>query len=79
MQKWGVPGKKLDSSVAVKFNDLTFEKSDFNRGWMETDVFNGWIANRFLNQIPPLPPIVLLLDGHESHIDIQVSEICPDN
>ena len=31
LQKWSVPGKKLDSSVAVKFNDLTFEKSDFNR------------------------------------------------
>eukprot|EP00794_Sanderia_malayensis_P004347 gene4347-4926_t len=31
LQKWSVPGKKLDSSVAVKFNDLVFEKSNFTR------------------------------------------------
>ena len=31
LQKWNIPGKKLNSNVAVKFSDMLFEKSDFMR------------------------------------------------
>lgn len=72
------PGQRINSQwTQDSVPEAYFSVTD--KGWMETDVFYGWIANRFLKQIPPLRPIVLLLDGHESHIDIQVSEICPDN
>ena len=50
-----------------------------SKGWMETEAFYSWIVNRFLKQIPPIRPIVLLLDGHESHIDMYTSKVCQEN
>ncbi len=72
------PGQRINSQwTQDSVPETYFSVTD--KGWMETDVFYGWIANRFLKQIPPLRPIVLLLDGHESHIDIHVSKICAEN
>ena len=49
------------------------------KGWMETEAFYAWIANRFVKQGPAIRPIVLLLDGHESHIDMYISKFCAEN
>ena len=49
------------------------------KGWMETEAFYVWIANRFVKQVPAIRPIVLLLDGHESHIDMYISKFCAEN
>lgn len=36
-------------------------------GWMDSELFEEWLKNHFLQQIPPVRPILLLLDGHSSH------------
>ena len=49
------------------------------KGWMESDVLHGWLANRFLKQIPLLRQVVLLLDGHISNIDLYASQLWAEN
>ena len=54
-----------------------FGKSE--KGWMTTELFYGWVANHFILNIPPGCPIILLVDGHSTHIDIEVSKFCNKN
>ena len=72
------PGKRfhynpLEGGIAGAY----FGKSD--NGWMITELFYGWVANHFVSHIPPERPVVLLVDGHTTHIDIEVSKICKEN
>ena len=48
-------------------------------GWMTTELFYGWMVNHFALQIPPQRPVVLLVDGHSTHIDIETSSFCQEN
>ena len=51
------------------------DRSYFGRspnGWISTELFYGWVANHFL----PHRPLVLLVDGHSSHTDVEVSKLC---
>ena len=41
-----------------------------SNGWMDSDIFYGWLSNHFVNWIPPACPFLLLLDGHSSHINL---------
>ena len=41
--------------------------------------FCAWMTNHFVTHIPPCSPIVVLLDGHSSHIDLHVTEFCANN
>lgn len=72
------PGKRfhynpLEGGVAGAY----FGKSD--SGWMKTELFYGWIANHFVAHIPPERPVVLLVDGHTTHIDLEISRFCKEN
>ena len=44
-----------------------------------SSAFSSWITNHFVKKIPPLRPVVLLIDGHGSHIDYYVSQFCAEN
>lgn len=48
-------------------------------GWMCQDLFNGWISKHFSVQIAPARPVMLLVDGHNSHIDLDTSKFCEAN
>lgn len=48
-------------------------------GWMTQDLFYGWLTGHFVQQIPPTRPVCLILDGHSSHIDLEVSKFCDEN
>ena len=48
-------------------------------GWMTTPLFYGWLANHFIKRIPAERPVVLLVDGHGSHIDLEVSKLAREN
>ena len=37
------------------------------KGWMDSELFDGWFRNHFLRYVPADWPILLLLDGHSSH------------
>ena len=47
-------------------------------GWISTQLFYGWIANHFAKRVS-VCPVVLLIDGHSSHIDIHTSKFCREN
>lgn len=51
-------------------------------GWMNSEVFYGYIANAFIPFIKRTNtklPVVLFVDGYKSHITLQVSELCSEN
>ena len=54
-----------------------FGKSE--NGWMNTSLFYGWLGNHFAQRIPPSRPVVLVVDGHGSHIDIELSKLAIQN
>lgn len=47
-------------------------------GWISTELFYGWIANHFSKRVT-VRPVVLLIDGHSSHIDLHTSVFCKEN
>ena len=47
-------------------------------GWIKTELFYGWIANHFAKHVKQRP-VVLLIDGHSTHIDIETSKFCKEN
>ena len=36
-------------------------------GWMDQDLFETWLCSHFLRYVPPVRPLLLLMDGHSSH------------
>ena len=53
-----------------------FGKSE--KGWITTELFYGWLANHFILRIPPIRPVALLVNGHSTHIDIEISKLCKE-
>ena len=47
-------------------------------GWISTEIFYGRIANHFAKRVS-VCLVVLLVDGHSSHIDIHTSKFCREN
>ena len=41
------------------------------KGWMDQQLFKCWFTRHFLHFIPPVRPVLLIMDGHSSHY-------CPD-
>ena len=54
-----------------------FGKSD--KGWVNTQLFYKWLEEHFIKRKATIRPLVLLIDGHSSHIDINASKLCKDN
>ena len=45
---------------------------------MKTDLFYGWIANHF-GRLVKQKPVVRLVDGYSTHIDVETSTFCTEN
>ena len=42
-------------------------------GYMDTSTFYVWqFANHFIQNLPPARPVVLLVDGHDSHLNLEL-------
>ncbi|KAJ8039126.1 Tigger transposable element-derived protein 2 [Holothuria leucospilota] len=51
-------------------------------GWIDSEVFYEWIANHFLPEVKKHGvkfPVVLLVDGHKSHVSLETAEFCNKN
>ena len=46
---------------------------------MDSDLFYGWLSNHFVNWIPPVCPVLLLLDGHSLHISLATDKFAQTN
>ena len=49
-------------------------------GWISADTFFGWLSNYFYKNLQNKVqfPVLLLIDGHTSHINVSVSDFCRD-
>ena len=47
-------------------------------GWVNSELFIEWFKF-FLKQIPPVHPVLLLQDGHASHISIKLIKLAKEN
>ena len=48
-------------------------------GWIDTEVFFEWVANEFypwLTKQQVKLPVLLIVDGHSAHINLQTAEFC---
>ena len=48
-------------------------------GWINTDAFYAWLKNLFVPNLPAIRPVLLVFDGHTSHLDLQAGRYCKDN
>ena len=65
-----------DALKAGALPGTVFKNSD--NGWITQDIYLEWFK-QFLQWIPPQRPVVLIEDGHESHITIDVIELAHQN
>lgn len=47
-------------------------------GWVNSDLFIQWFEF-FLQNIPPIRPVLLIQDGHSSHVSIELIELAQKN
>ena len=50
-----------------------------SNGWMNSELFNHWFLNHFLQYAPQTRPLMLLLDGHPSHYSPSTIKLAAEN
>lgn len=63
------PGTRFKYNNMLNCVDGASLLGDSPTGWISTELY-GWIANHFAKRVS-VWPMVLLVDGHSSHIDLQ--------
>ena len=58
-------------------DDALYAKSD--SGWIDTELFLSWLKKIFLKHVVSQRPVLLLVDGHKSHINLDVIDLCRQN
>ena len=71
-RKKRVPENLREGAVA----GTVFCNSD--NGWINAEIYLEWF-NNFLKSIPPARPVILIQDGHASHISIELIELARSN
>ena len=58
-------------------DNALYAKSD--SGWIDSELFLMWLKIFFLKHVVSQRPVVLFTDGHKSHINIDVIDLCRQN
>ncbi|KAB0793820.1 hypothetical protein PPYR_13440 [Photinus pyralis] len=69
-------GKNVwDSWLSIKegYPGMTYAAS--KNGWMDTQTFENYFQNNFLKNVCPERPVVLIYDGHNSHVGVSLVEM----
>ena len=53
--------------------------SVMDTGYIDTQTFYMWFANHFIPNIPQAKPVVLIIDGHDSHLDLETFQPAEKN
>ena len=48
-------------------------------GWIDSELFMAWLKKIFFKNVVPESPALLLTDGHKSHINLDVIDLCREN
>ena len=67
-----VPDKLKEGAVP----GTLFKSSE--SGWVNSELYIEWFKF-FLKQMPPVCPVLLLQDGHASHISVELIELAKEN
>ena len=63
-------GKHLQNSLPVGEEPGTMYA--MGSGWMDSELFQMWFFNHFLKLVPKRRPLILFLDGHSLHFNIDM-------
>ena len=55
----------------------TYGLSD--NGWMDMKLFKGWFIKHFLNLVGSARPVLLLMDGHSSHYNLEAVNLAKES
>lgn len=72
-------GKHLWSEWLFKNENVDTAYAVSRKGWMETTIFEQYIKSVFLPAIGAERPILLVYDGHSTHVDLSVIELLVAN
>ena len=50
-----------------------------DKGWINTDLFEGWLVEHFVVNAVPARPLLLLLDGHSTHYQPEIVRFAKDH
>ena len=48
-------------------------------GWIDSELFLAWLRKIFLKYSVPQRPVVLFVDGHKTHMTLDVIDLCQEN
>lgn len=71
------PGKRIQQYLLEGCDDFCHGISP--NGWMDSEVFYEYIANHFFPTVESMGvkfPIILFVDGHGSHINLETAKFC---
>ena len=60
-----------------EFPGTTYGLSDY--GWINTELFEAWMSEHFLQHAASARPLLLLLDGHSTHYQPQLLRLAKEN
>ena len=55
-------------------DDALYAKSE--SGWIDMELFIAWFKKIFLKFAVPQRPLLLLIDGHKSHMSLELVDLC---
>lgn len=61
--------------LRIKWTEDAPPGTSFNvteKGWMDSATFLDWFKNHFVKNIPPARPVMLIFDGHASHVTLDL-------
>nr|CAI5848770.1 unnamed protein product [Callosobruchus analis] len=73
------PYKRLPSDIVNSIPDPSWGVAHSDSGWMNSEIFYEYMANVLhphLKKAGVKFPVILFLDGHKSHLDRNLSDLC---
>ena len=58
-------------------DDAVYAKSE--SGWIDSELFMAWMRKTFLRYCSSQRPVLLFVDGHTSHINLDVIDLAHEN
>ena len=58
-------------------DDAVYAKSE--SGWVDSDLFKAWFEKVFLVHAVSQCPVLLLVDGHGSHVNLELIDLARNN
>ena len=74
------PGQRFLQNPLEGFPDAVLGRSE--NGWMDSELFLTWLRDVFIPSVEQRgvkKPIVLFVNGHSTHLNLAVSELCKEH